>query len=87
MQPIVAQPRAVVAPVRPVTMEDFMRHKPSTFSGKSTPDEADAWLRRGPTVGLDHRGPRQTLASRRSRILDHHLLPENCSVSIVVVNI
>jgi len=31
--------------VRPVTMEDFMRHKPSKFSGKSTPDETDAWLR------------------------------------------
>ncbi|XP_027922873.1 uncharacterized protein LOC114180780 [Vigna unguiculata] len=45
MQPIAAQPRAVVAPVRPVMMEDFMRHKPSKFSGKSTRDEADAWLR------------------------------------------
>jgi len=45
MQSIAAQPRAVVVPVRPVRMEDFMRHKPSKFSGKSTPDEADAWLR------------------------------------------
>jgi len=45
MQPIAAQPRAVVAPTRPVTMEDFMRHKPSKFTGKSTPDEAVAWLR------------------------------------------
>jgi len=26
-------------------MEDFMRHKPSKFTGKSTPDEADPWLR------------------------------------------
>jgi len=45
MQPITAQPRALVAPVRPVMMEDFMRHKPSKFSGKSTLDEADTWLR------------------------------------------
>jgi len=29
MQPIAAQPRAVVAPTHPVTMEDFMRHKPT----------------------------------------------------------
>jgi len=42
MQPIAAQPRAVVAPVRLVTMEDFIRHKPSKFTGKSTPDEADS---------------------------------------------
>jgi len=45
MQPIVVQPKVVVAPTRPVTMEDFMRHKPSKFTGKSTLDEADAWLR------------------------------------------
>jgi len=45
MQPIVGQPRAVVAPTCPVSMEDFMRHKPSKFMGKSTPDEADAWPR------------------------------------------
>jgi len=45
MQPIAAQPRDVVAPTRPVTMEDFMRHKPSKFMGKSTLDEADAWLK------------------------------------------
>jgi len=45
MQPIAAQPRAVVAPTCPVPMEDFMRHKPLKFMGKSTPDEADAWLR------------------------------------------
>jgi len=46
MQPIAAQPRVVVAPTRPVTMEDFCRHKPSKFMGKSTPDEADAWLKK-----------------------------------------
>jgi len=40
-----AQPRFVVAPSRPMTMEDFMRHKPSKFTGKSTPDDADTWLR------------------------------------------
>jgi len=45
MQPIAVQPRAVVAPTCPVTMEDFMRHKPSKFTGKSTPDEVDAWLK------------------------------------------
>ncbi|XP_027905848.1 uncharacterized protein LOC114165410 [Vigna unguiculata] len=45
MQPIAAQPRAVVAPTRLVTMEDFKRHKPSKFTGKSTLDEADASLR------------------------------------------
>jgi len=45
MQPIVAQPRVVVALTRPMTMEDFMRHKPSKFTSKSIPDEADAWLR------------------------------------------
>ena len=45
MQPIAAQPRAVVAPTHPVTMEDFMRNKPSKFTGKSIPHEADAWLR------------------------------------------
>jgi len=26
-------------------MEDFMRHKPSKFSGKFTPDEAVTWMR------------------------------------------
>jgi len=45
MQPIVAQPRAMVPPMRPVTMEDMLKHKPSKFSGKATPNEADAWLR------------------------------------------
>jgi len=25
-------------------MEDVQKHKPSKFSGKATPDEADAWL-------------------------------------------
>jgi len=37
MHPIAAQPRVVVAPVRPVTMEDFMRHKPSKFFWKIHP--------------------------------------------------
>jgi len=46
MQPIVAQPRAMVAPTRPVSVEDFMRHNPLKFTGKSTLDEADAWLRK-----------------------------------------
>ena len=40
-----AQPQAMVPLVRPVTMEDFMRHKPAKFTGKATLDEADAWLR------------------------------------------
>jgi len=35
----------MIPPVRPVTMEDFMRHKSAKFTGKATPDEADAWLR------------------------------------------
>jgi len=45
MQLIVVQPRAVVTPTRLVSMEDFMRHKPSKFAGKSSLGEADAWLR------------------------------------------
>jgi len=45
MQPVATQPRAMIPPVKPVTMEDFMRHKPAKFTGKATPDEADAWLR------------------------------------------
>ena len=44
MQPNATQPRAKVVPTRPVTMEDFMRHKPIKFTSKATPDEADAWL-------------------------------------------
>jgi len=42
MQPIAAAPRTVVAPTRPVTKEDFMKHRPAKFSGKATLDEADA---------------------------------------------
>jgi len=42
--PIVVQPRAVIAPVRVPTVEDFLRHKPVEFTGKASPDEADAWL-------------------------------------------
>ena len=45
MQPVVAQPWAMIPPTRPVTMKDFMRHRPTKFAGKSIPDEADAWLR------------------------------------------
>jgi len=44
MQPIAALPKAVVAPTRPVSMEDFMKHRPTKFSGKATLDEADAWM-------------------------------------------
>jgi len=44
MQPVAAQLRAMIPPVRPATMEDFMRRKPVKFTGKATPDEADAWL-------------------------------------------
>ena len=45
MQPNAAQSKARVALTRVVTMEDFMRHMPTKFTGKTTPDEADAWLR------------------------------------------
>jgi len=45
IQPITAPPRAVVAPTRPITMEDFMKHRPVKFSGKATLDQADAWMR------------------------------------------
>ena len=42
MQPSAVQPRAIVAPTRPVTMEDFMRHRPTKFTSRAIPDEADA---------------------------------------------
>ena len=42
--PVAAQPRAVIAPVRVPTMEDFLRHMPVEFTSKVSPDEADAWL-------------------------------------------
>jgi len=45
MQPIAAQLRAVVASVHLMTMEDFMRHRPTKFSAKAILAEADAWLR------------------------------------------
>jgi len=45
MQLMAVQPRAMVAPTRPATMEDFMRQRPVKFIGKATPDGADAWLR------------------------------------------
>jgi len=51
MQLIAAPPRAVVAPTRPVSMEDFMKHQPAKFSGKATPDEADAWMRECRVLG------------------------------------
>jgi len=35
MQPITAPPKAIVAPTRPVSMEDFMKHRPTKFSGKA----------------------------------------------------
>jgi len=44
--PVAAQPRTTIAPVRVPTMEDFLRHKPAKFTGKVSPDEADAWLRK-----------------------------------------
>jgi len=44
MQPPVAtQTRQAVGPVR---VEDFLRHKPTEFSSKASPDEADAWMRK-----------------------------------------
>ncbi|XP_027927744.1 uncharacterized protein LOC114184626 [Vigna unguiculata] len=43
--PIPAQLRVAIAPVRVLTVEDFLRHKPVEFTGGATPDEADAWLR------------------------------------------
>jgi len=42
--PVAAQPRMVIAPIGVPTMEDFLRHKPAEFTGKASPDEADAWL-------------------------------------------
>ena len=45
MQPVAAQPRAMVPPTRAVTMEDVLKHKPSKFNSKDTPDEVNAWLR------------------------------------------
>jgi len=44
MQPVVAHSRAMIPLVRPVTTEDFMRHKPTKFTSKATLDEADVWL-------------------------------------------
>jgi len=45
MQPVAAEPGTMIPLVRPMTMEDFMHHKPAKFIGKATPDEAVAWLR------------------------------------------
>jgi len=44
--PVGAQPRATIAPVRVPTVEDFLRHKPTKFTSKASPDEAEAWLRK-----------------------------------------
>jgi len=44
--PVAAQPRAVIAPVKMPIVEDFLRHKPTEFTSKASPDEADAWLRK-----------------------------------------
>ena len=44
--PIPAELRVAIAPVRVSTVEDFLRHKPAEFTGGATPDEADAWLRK-----------------------------------------
>ena len=44
--PVAAQPRTTIAPVRVPTVEDFLRYKPTEFTGKASPDEADAWLRK-----------------------------------------
>ena len=41
---IAAQPRTTIAPVKVLTVEDFLRHKKAEFTGKVSPDEADAWL-------------------------------------------
>jgi len=44
--PVAAQPRMAIAPIRVPTVEDFLRHKPTEFTGKASPDEADACLRK-----------------------------------------
>jgi len=44
--PVAAQPRTAIALVRVPIVEDFLRHKPAEFTGKASPDEADAWLRK-----------------------------------------
>ena len=47
MQPPVAvQPRMAIAPIRVPTVEEFLCHKPAKFTGKASPDEANAWLRK-----------------------------------------
>jgi len=45
MQLVAVQPKAMVPPTRPVTMEDVLKCKPSKFSSKATPDEVDTWLK------------------------------------------
>jgi len=43
--PVAAQPRATIAPVRVPTVEPLLA-KPAEFTGKASPDEAEAWLRK-----------------------------------------
>ena len=42
--PVTAQPRIAIAPVRVLTVGDFLRHKPAKFTGKASPNQVDAWL-------------------------------------------
>jgi len=44
--PVAAQPTTTIAPIKVPTVEDFSRHKPAEFTGKASPNEADAWLRK-----------------------------------------
>ena len=44
--PVAAQLRTAITPVRVLTVEDFLCHKPMEFTGKVSPDEADAWPRK-----------------------------------------
>ena len=42
--PVVVQPRTAIAPIRVPTVEDFLCHKPTEFTGKASPNETDVWL-------------------------------------------
>ena len=44
--PVAALPRMAIAPVRVPTVENFLHHKPTEFTGKASPDEADEWFRK-----------------------------------------
>jgi len=39
-------PRVVIVPIRAPIVEEFLRHKPTKFTGKASPNEVDAWLRK-----------------------------------------